>query len=190
MKSKRQTVREQRQRKQRIVKIGVTAGLILVLGLVGYFVWGAAQPAEGESVAIMGDISHVEDGTDPGRFNSNPPTSGRHYPTSLSAGFYDTNVYQYPEGYLVHNLEHGYVIFWYNCSELETSECDQLKGEIRAVLEAENNNKVIAYPWNTIDEPVVLTSWGKVQRMDTFDSAAARSFVTRNRNKAPEPGAP
>ena len=26
------------------------------------------------------------------------------------------NLPQYPEGYLVHNLEHGYVIFWYNCA--------------------------------------------------------------------------
>jgi hypothetical protein len=190
MKSKRQEAREQRQRKQRIVKFSVTAGLILVAGLIGYVVWGAAQPPVGESVAIMGDISHVEDGTDPGPYNSNPPTSGRHYPTSLTPGFYDTNVYQYPEGYLVHNLEHGYVIFWYNCSELETSECEQLKGEVRLVLEAENNNKVIAYPRETIEEPVVLTSWGQLLRMEAFDADAARSFVARNRNKAPEPNAP
>jgi hypothetical protein len=57
-------------------------------------------------------------------------------------------------------------------------------------MEAENNFKVIAFPWPSIDVPVVLTSWGRMVRMEAFDPAQARDFVQRNRNKAPEPEAP
>ena len=143
----------------------------------------------GEEILIMADYSHVEEGTDPGPYNSNPPTSGLHYPEDLKAGFYDENVYEYPEGYLVHNLEHGYIIFWYNCSLLSDSECQVLTSQIENVMQAEDNYKVIAYPWETTDTPLVLTSWGRLMRFDSFDEEAVLDFIHRNRNKAPEPNA-
>jgi hypothetical protein len=37
---------------------------------------------------------------------------------------------------------------------------------------------------------VVLTSWGKLMKMETFDSDLATAFVQANRNHAPEPDAP
>ena len=41
----------------------------------------------------------------------------------FSSKFFDENTYEFPEGYLVHNLEHGYAIFWYNCDLLSAEEC-------------------------------------------------------------------
>jgi len=133
----------------------------------------------------------VDIGTDPGPYNTNPPTSGRHYPDTLKAGFYDegsTN-YPHPEGYLVHNLEHGYIIFWYNCALLDGPGCSQLKDQLKGVLQAENNLKVIAFPRSNIDAPVIATSWGRMLTFEKFDPQLARQFVTLNRNKAPEPNA-
>jgi hypothetical protein len=65
-----------------------------------------------------------------------------------------------------------------------------LKAQIREVMSAENNFKVIAFPWESIDVPVVMTSWGRMLRFDQFDTEQAQDFVQRNRNKAPEPFAP
>ncbi len=143
----------------------------------------------GEEIAIMADYSHVPEGSDPNPYNSNPPTSGLHYADDLKAGFYEENTYQYPEGYLVHNLEHGYVIFWYNCSLLEEVACAALKGQMRASMEAANNYKVIAYPWEKTDVPLVLTSWGRRMALVNYDARAVAEFIQNNQNKAPEPHA-
>ena len=125
--------------------------------------------------------------SDPGTYNSDPPTSGPHYPEEAQAGFYDTNIYQYPAGYLVHNLEHGYIIFWYNCGLLDEATCTDLKSQIKAVMNDFNNVKVVTYLWDSIDVPVVMTSWGRLQKMETFDATQARAFYKNNLNRSPEP---
>ena len=96
----------------------------------------------------------------------------------------------FPAGYIIHSLEHGYVVLWYNCSLLNEQLCDELKVDIQNVLDEANNFKVIAFPSETIDVPVVMTSWGRIQKVEDFDTALASEFVGSNRNKAPEPNAP
>lgn len=187
--SKREQRRAQQRRQQVRSKLiwGVLgAG---VLALIGLFIWQGARPRTGEEIPIM-TSTHIAVDSDPGEYNSNPPTSGPHYPDEAQAGFYDTNSYQYPAGYLVHNLEHGYIIFWYNCSLLDETACTDLKSQIKSVMDGVNNVKVIAYPWDSLDVPVVLTSWGRLQKMETFNTAQARAFYKSNLNRSPEPGAP
>jgi hypothetical protein len=192
MKSKRQAMKQQRKRRQNLNRL-LWGGLIVVaLGIVGYVLFSRPQPATGEAVSVMPDTSHVQEGTDPGPYNSDPPTSGRHYANEMDAGFYNDGDKQvpYPAGYLVHNLEHGYVIFWYNCTVISDQECSDLKSSIKSVMDQVNNFKVIAYPWLSIDVPVVMTSWGRIQKFDNFDSKQAQAFVQANQNQAPEPNAP
>lgn len=192
MKSKRQLRKEQRKRKQ-IINWLLWGGLIVVvLGVVGYAVIARQQPPAGESVSVMPDSSHVPEGTDPGPYNTDPPTSGKHYANEMNVGFYDEADpnQPYPAGYLVHNLEHGYVIFWYNCASLDDQACSDLKSSIKSVMDQVDNFKVIAFPWPSIDVPVVMTSWGRVQKFVNFDPKDAQAFVLANRNHAPEPNAP
>ena len=164
--------------------------IVLILAGIGLTTFLAFNYSQaGEKVAIMSDTSHIPEGTDPNPYNSNPPTSGIHYPIDLKPGFYTENIYEYPEGYLVHNLEHGYVIFWYNCSLLSDVDCTALKGQIQVVMDEKNNFKLIAYPWEKTDVPVVLTSWGRILPMQSFDRDVALDFYRRNLNKAPEPNA-
>ncbi len=169
---------------------GRSALVLLILAGIALTAFLALDFAQvGEKVPIMSDTSHIPEGTDPNPLNSNPPTSGVHYPEDLKSGFYSENSYEYPEGYLVHNLEHGYVIFWYNCSLLSDAECATLKGQIQAVMDEKDSFKMIAYPWDKTDVPLVLTSWGRTLPMESFDRDAALDFYRRNLNKAPEPNA-
>lgn len=165
--------------------------LIAVIGVLGYALWVAFLPAYGETIPVMTEVGHMNEGDDPGPYNSDPPTSGPHYANDFEAGFYDetdlANLPKYPEGYLVHNLEHGYVIFWYNCNSLNEQGCLQLKDQIRSVMDQFGGVKLIAFPWDSLDVPVVMTSWGRMQRFETFNVDFAKSFVERNRNRAPEP---
>lgn len=194
MKSKRQNIREKRQRNQTINRLILVVLGALLIAVIGYAIWAAARPATGEAIEILPESDHVEEGTDPGPYNSEPPTSGRHYAQDLEPGFYEETdpaaQSPYPEGYLVHNLEHGYVIFWYNCEQLSGQNCADLKSQIRSVMDQVNNFKVIAFPRPTLEVPVVMTSWGRLQSFERFDAGIAKQFVERNRNKAPEPNAP
>ncbi len=189
-KSNKRTQIRERQRRQKLRSNLVWGGIgIVVLAVIGFFVWRGTRPQLGEAIPLM-QADHIAVDSDPGQYDSNPPTSGPHYPQPLNAGFYDTNNYKYPAGYLVHNLEHGYVIFWYNCAKLSDSACSGLKSQITAVMDEVNNVKVIAYPWNSMDAPVVMTSWGRLLKMQIFDAAQALAFYKANLNKAPEPTAP
>lgn len=190
VKTKRQQRREKQQRQQLIARLIWGAIGVAVLGIISLVVWQFAKPAAGEAIPIMTDTSHVEIDSDPGAYNSDPPTSGPHYAQEAEAGFYDSNIYPYPAGYLVHNLEHGYVIFWYNCDLLDESACSELKIQIRSIMDELGGVKLIAYPWNSIDVPLVMTSWGRLQRLETFDAEKAKAFYRANLNRAPEPGAP
>jgi hypothetical protein len=189
----KKTRQEQRakQRRQKLISNLIWGGIgVAVLALLGFMVWQGARPAAGESVPVMRSEPHLPTGSDPGQYNSDPPTSGLHYADTLQAGFYETNDYPYPAGYLVHNLEHGYVIFWYNCDLLDEAGCAELKLQIRSVMDELGGVKMIAYPWNSIDVPVAMTSWGRIQKFETFDAERAKAFYRANLNKAPESGAP
>lgn len=208
MKSKRQTIRETQKRQQKIAKIITIVGGALLVIVIGYIMISSANaPAKptptieptmvaekdmvGEAIPASGASDHIPENSDPGAYSSNPPSSGHHYPVWGNAGFYDQNVYgQYPQGRLVHNLEHGYIIFWYNCKILSESQCSDLKTQIKAVMKAEQDFKLIAYPWDSIDTPIVMTSWGYMLSFKTFDTTLARTFVAQHRNRAPEPNAP
>lgn len=181
---------QKKSKKGPLFSFGRSTIVLLVLAGIALTAFLAINNAQaGERVPIMGDISHVPEGSDPNPYNSNPPTSGIHYPEDLKAGFYTENSYDYPEGYLVHNLEHGYVIFWYNCNLLSDAACTTLKSQIQSVMDEKDNFKLIAYPWEKTDVPVVLTSWGRTLPMESFDREAALDFYRRNLNKAPEPHA-
>lgn len=180
---------QRERRKSQITWSALGAAALLIIGLM---IWNAVRPAAGQSVAVE-SADHVPEGTDPGPYSSDPPTSGQHFATSLPAGFFTeqdaAELPPYPEGYLVHNLEHGYVIFWYDCSELEQQSCDDLTREIQDTMERADNFKVIAFPWESIDVPVVMTSWGQLQEFESFNSRRATQFIQANRNRAPEPQA-
>ena len=188
--TKRQERRERNQR-QKLISTLTWGGIgVAILAVIGFMIWQGVKPAAGESIPIMTSSPHIDVDTDPGQYNSDPPTSGLHYPEESNVGFYDENIYTYPAGYLVHNLEHGYVIFWYNCDLLSESACSGLKSQIRTVMDELGGIKLIAYPWNSIDVPLVMTSWGRLQRFETFDPAQAIAFYRANLNRAPEPDAP
>ncbi len=187
--TKREQRRAQERRQQMKGKLIWGGVAMAVLAVIGFLVWQGMRPRLGDAIPIM-TRDHIPVDSDLGEYNSDPPTSGPHYPEEAQAGFYETSIYQNPAGYLVHNLEHGYVIFWYNCASLSEGACSDLKSQIRTVLDDVSNFKVIAYPTETTDYPVVMTSWGRLLNMETFDAAQAREFYDTNLNKSPEPGAP
>ena len=95
---------------KKIVTWLVVASLTI---LGGYWIYkGITKPLPGEVVPDIGR-EHVTDIAGIA-YNSNPPTSGTHFPVWAKPGVYDRLM---SDGYLVHSLEHGYVIISYDCTK-------------------------------------------------------------------------
>ncbi|KAA3645286.1 MAG: DUF3105 domain-containing protein [Chloroflexi bacterium] len=198
--SRRERSRQKRQSQKRRSQFIWGAFIIGALAFVGYAawqvgfaLWRSSQSTTGETAELMESILHVDEGT-PVDYNTDPPTSGEHYARPLPAGFFEDTPAGYdagqPQAHIVHSMEHGYVIFWYNCEIISENECTDLKEGIQSVMSDFNFLEVIAFPWNSIDVPLVMTSWGQIQPFESFDHVAARDFVTFNQNKSPEAQAP
>ena len=85
--SKREARRQQRRRQRRrgyLIWGGI--GLLVLIG-AGWLVARALQPAAGEAAPLM-EATHIAEGTDPGAYTTDPPTSGQHYPATYDAKFY------------------------------------------------------------------------------------------------------
>jgi hypothetical protein len=194
VKGKRSARQERVEREKRNRYLGWGAIGLLVVAVAAFLIWSATRPA-----AVVGDEvpvttqEHVPDGSALGEYPSDPPAGGKHYPGTYTAGFYTEadaeTLPKEPAGYLVHNLEHGYIIYWYNCAANPSVNCEELQNGIKQVMGEFNNRKVIGFPWPSLQEPLVLTSWGRILRLDGLDLDAMRSFTKNNMNKAPEPNA-
>ena len=179
----RQSSNRRRQLMSRLVW-GVAA--LLVLAVISYGTWRAFRPKLGVSIPVMA-TKHIDDGEQHDPYNSNPPTSGPHYAQPASAGFYDEAL---PDEQLVHNLEHGYVVIWYNCTGLDETACTGLKTQIREVMNRASLTKLIAVPRLSLSGPIAATTWGRLYQPAALNADQLLEFIKEFRYKAPEPGAP
>ena len=190
----RQSAWERRSQRRRWLIVGawITTGLAFV-ALIVYLAWKENQPIPRTGVDVpIQSQEHIEISQPHAPYNSDPPTSGPHYVTPAEAGFYNEAP---PDEQVVHNLEHGYVIIWYNCNSLTPDQCDQLKSQIRSAMQSAgasrftNTPKLIAAPRPTLDGPIALTTWGRLDEFEAFDRERILNFIQAFRDKAPEPNA-
>ena len=179
-------------RRRRIILIWVAAGIAFV-AMLGYLVWKQALPAPrpGVDVSIQGR-SHITEGVPHDPYNSDPPTSGPHYALPAQAGFYDEAP---ADEYLVHSLEHGYVIIWYNCEKYTGGTCEDLKAKIKdtmsraGVSAITSTLKLIAVPRPSMPQVLALTAWGRIDKMTAYNATEILDFIKAFRDtRAPEPG--
>lgn len=198
-KSKRQMKRDasaahaRRQHAQRIIVVGIVAAAVLV---AAFFIFReVTRVLPGDAVALM-PTSHIAENVPKPDYNSNPPTSGPHYANTAGQGLYPPDAPQMPKDEnLVHNLEHGYVIMWYDCSKLDKVGCDTLQSQLQGNIVGATlsqftpTKKLIAVPRKDFGATLALTSWGRMQKLDKFDAVAINAFIAEWREKSPEPNA-
>jgi hypothetical protein len=114
----KQSIREQtaqRRRNQNLILAAGVAVFVILIGFVVYLNVRGEQPVAGEEVLASQGNNHIDFGSpSPVTYNSTPPTSGPHYGNLVEWGIYDE-----PQRYehLVHNMEDGGVIIYYQCPE-------------------------------------------------------------------------
>ncbi|MEK7534483.1 MAG: DUF3105 domain-containing protein [Patescibacteria group bacterium] len=211
-KKERKRLAKEKKRQQAIVDkkkasfgkwfgIGIVTFIILfgIVWIVASVVKESSKPLPGKEVAILGR-THVAVGTKV-KYNSNPPTSGNHYDTWTKSGVHDKEV---EDGYLVHSLEHGYVILHYNCnagnskfqipnSKLGTGSAETIKDCQKFVNKLKervkkDSWKLILIPRKNLDANFALTSWGSIDKFDVKEGSLERvnDFIDSFRNNGPE----
>jgi hypothetical protein len=105
----------------------IAASILIVAGLLAWLFKESTKPLPGQYLMQDGR-DHKDEGSKID-YKFNPPTSGDHYASWISKGFYDE---PRSDGNLVHSEEHGYIIIWYDCEKQATSYIPQLVGDVYA----------------------------------------------------------
>jgi hypothetical protein len=120
-----------------------------------------------------------------------PPNSGNHYPIWAAYQTYTTPV---PEGFYVHNLEHGTIVLTYNCP----NGCDSDVAAAQAMLDglpadpdcaAQGSGvrrRSLMTPDPNLDVEFAASAWGWTLRAKCFDATAFRAFALAHYNQGRE----
>lgn len=130
---------------------------------------------QGESIPIVGR-DHVPEGTRVASYNSNPPTSGNHWPSPADWGIYLSPL---PDEQLVHNLEHGGI--WISYKDLDNDAITKL-----GTLAKKYPQAVIITPRAQNESKIALASWGRIDTFDVLDIERIEKFIKSNINNSPE----
>lgn len=124
--------------------------------------------------------NHIDPSVTP-VYNTEPPTSGPHYPTPTKPGFYTTE--QRP-GHLVHALEHGNVVIYYDPARVTQADIESLKA-----LASRNQGDfdgVVVTPRTDPRYPIIVTAWRAMLRLDAYDPAQINAVVDIFLGRGPE----
>lgn len=153
---------------------------------------GIQHPDDGNSHVAVGTTCRSPEapcGADP--YSSTPATSGPHWDPS---GLASWGVYDAPqnESQLIHNLEHGGIVIWYDPERVDQAGIEQLERYVTTQVSSgvSGRFKFILTPWGGVDElpsPIVVTAWRWSLGLDEVDTSAIDTFVSEHYGIAPEP---
>lgn len=169
--------------------IGVTAVMVIVIGALWYRNRPDHVAFEPDTTIGETALASVQTFPDQGQrhvapgqavnYDTDFPTSGPHDPNPVMPGVY-TEV-QRPEE-LVHSLEHGNIVIYYDQPEAETlkaleSWAKQFSGPWEGI---------VVVPKAELGRKIVLTAWTKKLVMPEFEPQVAATFIDEYRGRGPE----
>ncbi len=163
---------------------------LVVLGLVAWVVWGAVRPDSAATTAgVAGQpgpqiVDYAEQGREhifPGQphpaYNSDPPTSGWHFPQPADWGYYNDEL---PDELVVHNLEHGGI--WISVKSADDTD---VINKLVALSQRYRSKLIITLrPKN--DSLMAVVAWTHLMKLDHYDEATIVNFIKRFKDRGPE----
>ena len=153
---------------------------------------GLVQPDDGGVHVEVGTTCRSPEapcGPDP--YSSLPGTSGPHWDPS---GVANWGVYSTPqnESQLIHNLEHGGIVIWYDPARVEAAAIDAMSQYVTTQTASgiSGRFKFILSPWGgdePLGAPVVATAWRYLLELDEADTDRIDAFAREHYGDAPEP---
>ncbi len=127
------------------------------------------------------------------QYDSNPPSSGPHYPIWAAYQAYTTPV---PREYYVHDLEHGAIVLVYNCPD--AGGCPDVAAALQKVSDSLPDDplctsagegvrvRTVITPDPLLDVPVAAAAWGWVYRAQCVDLPTLEAFAAAHYGQGPE----
>jgi Protein of unknown function (DUF3105) len=165
---------------------GVLVVGAIVLVVVLLFAGGGSSARPGQLQVDDGG-GHIADGATGAPYSSTPATSGQHWSTTAQWGVYSIAAPAI-ESQVVHNLEHGGIVIWYQPAQLDAEGVQALTDYVQQQVRSAKF-KVILSPWTGRDfgHPIAVTSWNWLLYLDTADIDQVRAFLDDHYGNAPEP---
>jgi hypothetical protein len=125
---------------------------------------------------------HVPAGTEI-TYETMPPASGPHYDQTASAGFYTDR----PQlGALVHSLEHGAVVVYYDPERITPDARESLERFAATHTGTWQSVIVVPTPVDDPSAPYILTAWRHKLSLDSYDRDTVRAFLAEYLGRGPE----
>jgi uncharacterized protein DUF3105 len=168
-------------------------GGILVLGLV-ILVLVLLFGGGGQNSANIGTIqpnagrAHIQEPAQGTGYTSVPATSGPHWSSADSPGPWGVYTTAQPQERMLHNMEHGGIIIWYQPAAMSQADLATLTTYVQQQITTERF-KVILTPWGGADfgHPIAVTAWQWLLYLDTVDMDKIRGFFDAHYDMSPEP---
>ena len=115
------------------------------------------------------------------------PTSGQHDPNPLPWQSYDQEI---PDARATHNLEHGGVYISYS-PDLPPEQINKIKALFFPPFSRKgfSPSKAIAAPRKADEAPIIISSWDRSLKLNSFDEEKLYNYYFYNTGKSPEPSA-
>ena len=172
----------------RIMAVGgvLLVGIIVLVVLLLFGGGGASGSLSGTRQVDDGR-GHVAVGAKGGPYSSVPATSGTHWDTPGQWGVY-TSANPAIEDQMVHNLEHGGIVIWYQPGQVDPSGISKLEQWVQQQQQT-TRYKAVVSPWTGQDfgHPVAVTAWDWLLYLDSVDISAVQQFFDDHYGKSPEP---
>jgi len=114
-------------------------------------------------------------------YNTDPPTSGMQYPVPQAGGFYTNNI---AAGFLVHSLERGGVVVYYDANYVAPADLDRLRD--LAAEHPGDSAQVVVVPRSDATFPIILTAWTHRLRLTLYDPGRVEGFLALFLGQGPE----
>ncbi len=123
--------------------------------------------------------------TETGNWQTDPPSSGEHYPALAPWGYSDRTI---PPGNWLHNLEHGGIAVLYSCPDGCPGDQQQISNFVYSAPRESTFHeiKIVATPYSVPGHRFALVAWGWRLFLDSWDSNTARKFYDAHVNQGPE----
>ena len=168
-------------------------GGILLLGLVILLLvlmFGGGNGDAGSVGVRQADAggTHIAAGNQGSGYTSVPATSGQHWNTADSPGPWGVYPTAQPQERVLHNLEHGGIVIWYQPALVGTADLTALTQYVQQQVTTERF-KVILTPWSgaNFGHPIAVTAWDWLLYLDGVDVDKIGAFIDAHYGDAPEP---
>lgn len=152
---------------------GVSALEQRLVQVVGDSLPGSPVPTLGNPIVAPGE-GHPA-------YNSLPPTSGWHYTIPADWGVHATQILDEIQ---LRNLAAGGVMLQYQPSLASTAR--QALAELFGQLRRLGQCRLILAPYEGLDQPIVLTAWNRILKLEEVDRDQIETFVNTFTGKGPE----